>query len=146
MLAAFLLAVGLTTPIFTFKKFIFIQNTFSILSATWNLLKEGQMFLFLIISIFSIILPIFKIGLLTNLILNGPLVTANSQKIVNLVHRFGRWSMLDVFVVAILVVAVKLGAIADVEKHMGLYAYAAAALLIMIITSEVIKNIESNTN
>jgi len=47
--------------------------------------------------------------------------------------------MLDVYVVAILVVVVKLGAIADVEKHFGLYAYAASAILIMFITSRVVK-------
>jgi len=29
-------------------------------------------------------------------------------------HQYGKWSMLDVFVVALLVVAVKLGAVASV--------------------------------
>ena len=139
LLAATLLAVGLVAPIITFKKFIFIQNTFSILTGTWNLLKEGQFFLFLIISIFSIVLPIFKLGLLTRLVLSSSSINAGSEKILALIHRFGRWSMLDVFVVAILVVVVKLGAIADVEKHLGLYAYAAAAILIMLITNMVVK-------
>lgn len=142
VLATFLLAVGLTTPIFTFKKFFFIQNTFSILSATWNLLKEGQFFLFFIITLFSIILPIFKIGLLAQLIISNNSMGARTGKIIELVHHYGRWSMLDVFVVAILVVAVKLGAIADVEKHMGLYAYAAAAILIMLLTNVVMKTID----
>ena len=139
LLAATLLAVGLVAPIITFKKFIFIQNTFSILTGTWNLLKEGQFFLFLIISIFSIVLPIFKLGLLTRLVLSSSSINAGSEKILALIHRFGRWSMLDVFVVAILVVVVKLGAIADVEKHLGLYAYAAAAILIMLITNMIVK-------
>ena len=139
LLAATLLAVGLVAPIITFKKFIFIQNTFSILTGTWNLLKEGQFFLFLIISIFSIVLPIFKLGLLTRLVLSSSSINAGSEKILALIHRFGRWSMLDVFVVSILVVVVKLGAIADVEKHLGLYAYAAAAILIMLITNMIVK-------
>lgn len=47
--------------------------------------------------------------------------------------------MLDVFVVAVLIVAVKLGAIADVEKHIGLYFYAASAVLIMYLTNKVAK-------
>jgi len=50
--------------------------------------------------------------------------------------------MLDVFVVAILVVVVKLGAIGNVEKHFGLYAYAGAAILIMILTSKIVTYIE----
>ena len=66
-------------------------------------------------------------------------INAGSKKVLELIHRFGKWSMLDVFVVAILVVVVKLGAIADVEKHIGLYAYAASAILIMLITNMVVK-------
>jgi paraquat-inducible protein A len=50
--------------------------------------------------------------------------------------------MLDVFVVAILVVVVKLGAIGSVEKHIGLYAYAAAAILIMLLTNKLVAQIE----
>jgi paraquat-inducible protein A len=46
--------------------------------------------------------------------------------------------MLDVFVVAVLVVAVKLGAIADVEMRYGLYAFAGSVLLTMLITSSIV--------
>lgn len=138
IVAALLLAVGLVAPIITFKKFIFIQNTFSILTACWNLLKEGQLFLFIVIVLFSIILPVFKIILLAKLILSKTLISTNVKRTLDLMHRFGKWSMLDVFVVAILVVVVKLGAIGNVEKHIGLYAYAGAAILIMLLTNMVI--------
>jgi paraquat-inducible protein A len=53
-------------------------------------------------------------------------------------HLYGKWSMLDVFVVAVLVVAVKLGAIADVEMRFGLYAFAASVLLTMFITARIV--------
>jgi paraquat-inducible protein A len=46
--------------------------------------------------------------------------------------------MLDVFVVAVLVVAVKLGAIVDVEMRYGLYAFAGSVLLTMFITARVV--------
>ena len=138
LIAAIFLIVGLVAPIITFKKFILIQNTFSIISGTWSLLKEGHLFLFFIITVFSIILPIFKIIFLANLVYSSATTNAKTTKTLDLVHRFGRWSMLDVFVVAVLVVTVKLGAIADVEKHIGLYFYAASAILLMFITSRVI--------
>ena len=140
--AGLLLTIGLVSPIITFKKFIFIENTFSILTACWNLLKQGQIFLFVLISLFSIILPIFKLSLLFKLTLAKQAVNSNTKKLLEWIHRFARWSMLDVFVVAILVVVVKLGAIGDVEKHAGLYAYAGAAILIMLLTSNVIKYVE----
>jgi len=43
--------------------------------------------------------------------------------------------MLDVFVVALLLVIVKLGVLATVEVHYGIYMYAAAGLLIMLCTT-----------
>ena len=141
-IAGLLLAIGLVAPIITFKKFIFIQNTFSILTACWNLLKQGQIFLFVIIALFSIFLPILKLALLTKLVLNTSFVSANTEKLLGWIHRFGRWSMLDVFVVAILVVVVKLGAIGNVEKHIGLYAYAGAAILIMFLTHKIVVQLE----
>ena len=137
-----LLAIGLIAPIITFTKFIFIHNTFSILTACWNLLKQGQVFLFVIISLFSVTLPIIKLGLLTKLVLNDSVFSANTKKFLGWIHRFGKWSMLDVFVVAILVVVIKLGAIGNVEKHIGLYAYAGAAVLIMMLTHKIVSLVE----
>ncbi len=144
-LATILLTIGLVAPIITFTKFMFIHNTFSILSACWNLLLQGQVFLFLIIFLFSVILPILKLGLLAKLILS-PLLSESTKKLLEWIHRFGRWSMLDVFVVAILVVVVKLGAIGNVEKHYGLYAYAGAAILIMWLTQQIILFVKNNQN
>ena len=54
-------------------------------------------------------------------------------------HLFGKWSMLDVFVVAVLVVTVKLGAIASVEARYGLYAFTVAVFLTMYVTARVVR-------
>ena len=54
-------------------------------------------------------------------------------------HDYGRWAMLDVMVVAILIVTVKLGTIASLQIHFGLYIFGAAVLLIMMITGRVIR-------
>ena len=53
----------------------------------------------------------------------------------NWVSHYGKWSMLDVFVVALLLVIVKLGVLATVKVHYGIYMYAAAGLLIMLCTT-----------
>ena len=47
--------------------------------------------------------------------------------------------MLDVFVVAILIVAVKLGPLVDIEMEFGLYAFTISVILVMIITSQIVK-------
>jgi paraquat-inducible protein A len=47
--------------------------------------------------------------------------------------------MMDVFVAALLIVTVRLGAMADVTVHFGLYAFAASVILTMITTAQIIK-------
>jgi len=61
-------------------------------------------------------------------------------------HLYGKWSMLDVFVVAVLVVSVKLGAIASVEMRYGLYAFAAAVILTMYVTARVVSLVNRSGN
>ena len=47
----------------------------------------------------------------------------------------GRWSMLDVFLMALGVAAVNLSLIADVHLHWGLYALAGGVVLSLIATT-----------
>jgi paraquat-inducible protein A len=133
-----LLAVGMVAPIITLNKFVLIENTFSILSGTLELLKEGKFFLFIVITSFSIVLPLLKIGVLFRLVSTRANKTSSLNRCLHWMHVFGKWSMLDVFVVAVLVVTVKLGAIASVEARYGLYAFTAAVVLTMYVTSRVV--------
>lgn len=137
-ITSFFLGLGLVAPIITLKKFVLIQNTFSVLSGVLELLKEGQIFLFIVIAGFSVVLPLLKIGILNRLLSIKSQNSANLDKYLHWMHLYGKWSMLDVFVVAVLVVAVKLGAIASVEMRFGLYSFAAAVVLTMYVTARVV--------
>ncbi|MFC1774105.1 paraquat-inducible protein A [Pseudomonadota bacterium] len=137
-MAACLLLTGLLSPIITLTKFVLIENTFSVLSGVIELLEEGKIFLFLLITGFSIVLPVLKLWVLYRLVSKSAAMEKSVRKLLHWMHLYGKWSMLDVFVVAILVVAVKLGAIADVEMRFGLYAFAASVLLTMYITSSIV--------
>lgn len=138
LITAGCLAVGLIAPVLTLQKFFIIDNTFSILSGLFQLLEEGRFFLFVIILLFSVVLPVIKLGVLFRLLGSAAGDSESLRRYLRLMHRYGKWSMLDVFVVALLVVAVKLGAVASVETHYGLYAFGAAVLLTMAITARVI--------
>ncbi len=133
-----LLGIGLFAPIITLKKFVLIENTFSVLSGTIELLREGHYFLFLIIGVFSVVIPLLKILVLNMLLSGRKKHTDRLDKYLHWMHLYGKWSMLDVFVVAVLVVSVKLGVIASVEMRAGLYAFAAAVLFTMYITARVV--------
>jgi paraquat-inducible protein A len=137
-LSSLLLVMGLLSPIITLEKFVVIENTFSVLSGVIQLLKEGQWFLFLVISAFSIVLPVLKLGVLYLLVGSRVPDKRHLHRYLHWMHLYGKWSMLDVFVVAILVVAVKLGAIANVEMRYGLYAFAASVLITMYVTARVV--------
>lgn len=136
--AAVLLLVGLVAPIITLNKFVLIHNTFSVLSGTIELLKEGQIFLFLLIAGFSVVLPILKLWVLHGIVSRREAMKARVRRQLHWMHLYGKWSMLDVFVVAVLVVAVKLGALANFELRFGLYAFAGSVLLTMLITSRIV--------
>lgn len=138
LIAAGLLLAGLVSPIITLTKFMLVENTFSVLSGVVELLMEGRIFLFLLIAGFSIVLPILKLWVLYQLVSKRSAAEKSVRRLLHWMHLYGKWSMLDVFVVAILVVAVKLGAIADVEMRFGLYAFAASVLLTMLITSSIV--------
>jgi len=136
--ALFALLFGLIAPIVTLEKFYVIENTFSVLSGVLQLWREGQIFLFFIITLFSVVMPLLKLGVLILLVVMKGGNDERLQRYLHWMHLYGKWSMLDVFVVALLVVSVKLGAIASVEMRYGLYAFATAILLTMIATAWVV--------
>jgi paraquat-inducible protein A len=138
LLATILLAVGVNFPMLTISQFFVMETSFSVISGIYQLLLNGQILLFILVALFSLILPVLKIVVLFRIlsVKHGDPVAIS--RYLRLMHEYGRWSMLDVLVVAVLIVAVKLGTIASIEIHFGLYVFAAAVLLIMYITNRVV--------
>lgn len=137
--AGVLLVVGLVSPVITLEKFVLIRNTFSVLSGVVQLFREGQYFLGMVVAGFSVLLPVLKLAVLFRLLSPAMADRRHLHRYLVLMHDYGRWSMLDVFVVAVMVVAVKLGVFVEVQMRYGLYAFAAAALLIMFVTARVVR-------
>ncbi len=133
LLTLALFITSLFSPLFTLEKFYFFSNTVSVLSALLSLLDEGQVFLFLIIFIFSIIFPLFKLSVMLYIWNSeaGEIV----QKLLKLIHHLGKWSMLDVFVVALMLVSIKFDQMAEMKVHYGLYLFLSAVILSMFISA-----------
>lgn len=134
-----LLLTGFVSPMLTLTKLVFFQHSLSILTGVMELLNNGQFILFAIIFFFSVMLPLLKVYVLFRITASGMSDPRSMQRYLHLMHEYGRWSMLDVMVVAVLIVTVKLGAIASIEIHYGLYVFATSVLMIMFITSRVVK-------
>jgi paraquat-inducible protein A len=131
MVALATLIIGLTAPLLTLEKMYFFENTITLFSTITGLFEQKEWFLFIVIALFSLCVPIIKIASLV-LILNLE-YQKNSilDKTLKVIETVGKWSMLDVFVVALLLVSVKLGVLAKVDVHYGLSVFAASVLLTM---------------
>lgn len=143
LLSAVLLLVGIFAPMMTLSKFVWIENSFSLFAGTLQLYKDGQYLLFIILLTFSILLPIAKLILLFRFWHAESSSRQQLEHFMAWISHYGKWSMLDVFVVALLLVIVKLGVLATVEVHYGIYMYAAGGILIMVCTA-IINSIAKN--
>ena len=126
-----LLVIGLFAPIMTLKKFLFLSNEISIYTGLIGLFDDRHYGLFFIILIFSVCFPVAKIFALTFAWHGQFAVKEKRLTLLRRIEALGRWSMLDVFILALLVVTIKLGILAEVEVHAGVYFFAASVLASM---------------
>lgn len=89
----------------------------SLLIGTLELLREGSWFVGGVVLLFSIIFPLVKILLLLELSLLGILHHHHKALTYRVMEQAGKWSMMDVMLLAFLVMLVKLGSL--VEFHLG---------------------------
>ena len=143
-LATGLFIAGIFAPMMTISQLIVISSSFSVYSGVVELARNGQFLLFLLVAGFSIVVPMLKLWVLFRLTAPHPMAGAKLKRMLSLMHDYGRWAMLDVLVVAILIVTVKLGTIASLQVHYGLYVFGGAVLLIMLLTGRVMKLFEAN--
>lgn len=136
--ASGLFLAGLILPMLTITKLLVFSHSFSVVSGVYQLWQNGHFMLFVIVAGFSILMPVFKIVVLFRLILHRSRYSPGFERLLHLMHEYGRWAMLDVMVVAILIVTVKLGAIASIQVHSGLFVFGLSVLLIMLITRRVV--------
>lgn len=144
-ISSILLIVGLFLPMLTITQFLLIRNEFSVISGITELWKAQQYILFVVISLFSVVVPLAKLVLLFRLLNSHNLPSQGKIRLLHLMHDYGRWAMLDVMVVAMLIVTVKMGAIASITIHPGLYVFGAAVLLIMLATQMTVNTLQGNT-
>lgn len=107
----------------------------TIMSGVVHLMDSGMWPLALLIFIASIFIPILKLLILTGLMLSIKLKMQWKPKDRTQLYRItefvGRWSMVDVFVIGILVTLVQFGNTASVTPGIGALSFAAVVILTM---------------
>jgi len=98
--------------------------------------------LFLILFAFSVALPLYKMILSFLLVSNR--ITDGKRKIktVNRLAMVGKWSITDVFVIAVLAATVKLGMIATIEVHAGLFVFGSGVIASMVLVNRLLSGYE----
>ena len=140
LLAAVLLYVPANTlPIMSTASVFEGRETHTILGGIVELWQAGSWELALIVFIASIAVPIVKIVALALLVVTAQRRSRWRQteraNLYRLIETVGHWSMLDVFVVVLLVGMVRFGAFASVEPAPGLLAFGAVVVLTMLASA-----------
>jgi paraquat-inducible protein A len=132
--ALVILALNLDRPILHVEKFWIFANQISIWSGMMALYHGGEAWLGSLILVFSIIIPIGKILLLIAFLATEPWLGRRSDSMVRVLSMLGRWSMLDVLIVAIFIVSLRLGAVAQANLLPPLYWFVASVLLTNLVS------------
>lgn len=113
---------------------MYSENT--IFSGVVHLAAGGFWGIAIIVFVASILVPMLKIIGLVYLSLPVKETTRPIRmKLAQVLHAIGPWSMLDVFVVAILISLVKLGDLANITTGAGLVAFTGVVVLTMIASN-----------
>lgn len=108
----------------------------TIMSGIVALAQHGMLPIAILVFVASILVPTFKLVGIGMLLLSVQRHRQLSARQRILMFRFiewiGRWSMLDIFVIAILVAVVNFGSLAQVEPGLGALAFASVVILTML--------------
>lgn len=133
--ALILYPVAITMPILRVQQ-LGNANTTSIIDGVITLLADGEIFVGLVVLMCSIILPLGKLLSLLAMSLMGQRLAHSHRAITHRVIDFtGRWGMLDVLAVAVLVAALKLGNVMDVTPGPAAFTFALCVLLSLLATA-----------
>ncbi|MHA1565677.1 MAG: paraquat-inducible protein A [Alphaproteobacteria bacterium] len=135
--AVVLLGLGLLVPMISVSKLFLFEERMSVLRGLEILAGEGEWVLLGIVVVFSVLFPVAKIGLSARLWYGGKIDARDLRKQLGWLDFAGKWSMLDVFVVAIVVSAVKVSVVSAVATHPGLYLFCGAIGLSMVLNQRI---------
>ena len=108
----------------------------TIISGVIYFVHSGMWPIALVIFVASVFVPLLKLLLLIGLLISVQRRSrwrpADRTRLYRLTEIVGRWSMVDVFVVTVLVALVRLGALAQIEAGQGAVYFAAVVVLTML--------------
>jgi len=131
-MAAFILYwPAILLPILSIEKFGHHHES-SLLIGTIELLREGSWFVGAVVLLFSIVFPLIKIVLLLELSLLGLLHRQHKARTYRVMEFAGKWSMMDVMLLAFMVMLVKLGTMVQFQFGPAVWAFVLCVAMSML--------------
>lgn len=121
--SAFSLALGVTQPLMRLEHLVFFSRTPSLIEMVAQLWVGGDRLLGAIVALFSIVFPAGKILAAQALLAGGDHNPKMRRRMHRLLAIVSKWSMMDVLIVAIVIVAAKTSGFADAFTQPGLWFY-----------------------
>ena len=125
VLSAFCLALGLVLPLVRFEKLYFFKSTPSLIDVVTSLWAQDNGGLAALVALFSIVFPVVK---LIGIALEATAPAGADTAFRRVLPVLGKWSMMDVMLVALVIVAAKTSGVASAFTQPGLWFYAASAI------------------
>ncbi|SON55599.1 integral membrane protein, PqiA family [Hartmannibacter diazotrophicus] len=122
LVSALTFPLGATLPLLTVDRLYFFEEAPSLVAILLQLWTDGDRLLAFVVCLASLVFPLMK---LTALFLGG---FGAATSIVRHLHALGRWSMMDVLIVALVIFAAKTSGFATAVTQPGLWFYLASAL------------------
>jgi paraquat-inducible protein A len=133
-ISAFSLALGITQPLMRFEHLVFFTRTPSLIEMVGQLWTGGDRLLGAIVALFSIVFPAGKVLAAQALLASGdgnPRMRLRMHRLLGIVSK---WSMMDVLIVAVVIVAAKTSGFADAFTQPGLWFYATSVATAAVAT------------
>lgn len=126
--------VALFTPVMTIER-LGHESAASIWHGTITLLAEGHLAVGIAVLCFSIVAPVAKLSAIFALTAGVSMRAHHRAATYRFVEWVGRWGMVDVLLVAVLVAMVKLGDLVEVTPGIGVVAFGGVVMLSMLASA-----------
>jgi hypothetical protein len=140
--ATICLVLGLTLPIIRLTRLYIWSDVHSLASVARELYFSGEIILATVVCLFSIIFPFLKLLYLLALYSIQQVQPNRSAEWLKRLSWLGKWSMLDVLVLALVIFYAKATNLADATSMPGIYLFASAVILTMIATAMIEQDME----
>ena len=125
LVSAISFGLGISLPLVRFEKFWIFAETPSLIEVITDLYNNSELLLAIAVCAFSILFPIIKMAATFQSAFNG-------KKPRGWTAALSKWSMMDVLLVAILILAAKTTGLAQAFSQPGLWFYGLSSITIAI--------------